>query len=130
ELKDYVTFTGRVDHTRFIKEYAKSSIAVVPSLSDGFGLPAGEAMACRIPLISTTGGALPEVTGDAAKLVPPGDSKALENAIIELLDDPDQREKLANAGYKRILKDFTWENTAIKTVEAYREVIANHNGGL
>ncbi|MCP3901611.1 MAG: glycosyltransferase family 4 protein [Desulfobacteraceae bacterium] len=130
ELKDYVTFTGRVDHTRFIKEYAKSSIAVVPSLYEGFGLPAGEAMACRIPLICTTGGALPEVTGDAAKLVPPGDSKALEDAIIELLDDPEQREKLADAGYKRILKDFTWKNTAIKTVEAYREVIANHNDRL
>ena len=126
-LKDYVTFTGRVDHTRFIKEYAKASIAVVPSLYEGFGLPAGEAMACRVPLICTTGGALPEVTGDAAKLVPPGDSKALENAILELLDDPTERERLANAGYKRILKEFTWENTAIKTVQAYRDVIANYN---
>jgi glycosyltransferase involved in cell wall biosynthesis len=126
-LKNYVTFTGRIGHARFIKEYAKASIAVVPSLYEGFGLPAGEAMACRIPLICTTGGALPEVTGNAAKLVPPGDSKALEKAILELLDDPGQRERLANAGYERILKDFTWENTAIKTVQAYREVIADHN---
>ncbi len=126
-LKDYVTFTGRVDHARFIQEYAKASIAVVPSLYEGFGLPAGEAMACKVPLICTTGGALPEVTGDAAKLVPPGDSKALEKAILELLDDPAQREKLADAGYKRILKQFTWENTAIKTVQAYRDVIASHN---
>ncbi len=126
-LKDFVTFTGRVDHTRFIKEYAKASIAVVPSLYEGFGLPAGEAMACRVPLICTTGGALPEVTGNAAKLVPPGDSKALEKAILELLDDPEQREKLAKAGYERILKHFTWENTAIKTVQAYRDAIAKYN---
>ncbi|MCD4742777.1 MAG: glycosyltransferase family 4 protein, partial [Desulfobacteraceae bacterium] len=128
-LNDYVTFTGRIDHARFIKEYAKASIAVVPSLYEGFGLPAGEAMACRIPLICTTGGALPEVTGDAAKLVPPGDAKALEDALLELLDDPAQRERLAAAGYKRILKEFTWESTAKKTVQAYRDVIAGHNGG-
>jgi MMP alpha-(1->4)-mannosyltransferase len=126
KLKAYVTFTGRIDHARFIQEYAKASIAVVPSLYEGFGLPAGEAMACRVPLICTTGGALPEVTGDAAKLVPPGDSDALEKAILELLGDPVQREKLADAGYKRILKHFTWKNTAEKTVEAYREVIANY----
>ncbi len=127
DLKDHVTFTGRVDQDRFIKEYAKASIAVVPSLYEGFGLPAGEAMACKVPLISTTGGALPEVTGNAAKLVPPGDSKALENAILELLDDPDQREKLASAGYNRILKHFTWENTAKKTVAVYKEAINDHN---
>ncbi len=126
-LKDYVTFTGRIDHARFIKEYAKSSIAIVPSLYEGFGLPAGEAMACRIPLICTTGGALPEVTGTAAKLVPPGDVRAMEQAIGELLDDPEQREKLADAGYRRILKNFTWERTAIKTVETYRESIADFN---
>ncbi len=125
-LKDHVVFTGRIDHTRFIQEYAKASIAIVPSLYEGFGLPAGEAMACRLPLICTTGGALPEVTGNAAKLVPPGDSNALKHAIEELLDDPDQREKLANAGYKRILKEFTWENTALKTVHAYRQTISDH----
>lgn len=127
QLKKHVTFTGRVDHTRFIKEYALASIAVVPSLYEGFGLPAGEAMACKTPLISTTGGALPEVTGNAAKLVPPGDAKALENAILELLDDSDQREQLADAGYKRIIKHFTWENTAIKTIEAYKKAIADFN---
>jgi len=127
QLKEHVTFTGRVDHTRFIKEYALASIAVVPSLYEGFGLPAGEAMACKTPLISTTGGALPEVTGNAAKLVPPGDAKALENAILELLDDSDQREQLADAGYKRIIKHFTWENTAIKTIEAYKKAIADFN---
>ncbi len=127
DLKNHVHFTGRVDHARFIKEYAKASIAVVPSLYEGFGLPAGEAMACRLPLVCTTGGALPEVTGNAAKLVPPGNAQALHNAIVELLDDPDQREKLADAGYKRILKHFTWENTAIKTAQAYKNIIAAYN---
>ncbi|MBU1195308.1 MAG: glycosyltransferase family 4 protein [Proteobacteria bacterium] len=122
-LESYITFTGRIDHDAFVKEYAKASIAVVPSLYEGFGLPVGEAMACRTPVISTTAGALPEVAGDAAKLVPPGNAKALELAILELLDDPAQCEALAERGYQRVLNEFTWEKCAIRTAEAYRDII-------
>jgi len=128
DLTAHVHFTGRIDNERFLKEYSRASIAIVPSLYEGFGLPAGEAMACRIPVISTTGGALPEVTGDAARLVPPKDSKALEMAIDELLDDPKERERLAEAGYKRVLKHFTWEATALKTAQAYRNTIDDYTG--
>ncbi|MBC2702915.1 glycosyltransferase family 4 protein [Desulfobacula sp.] len=127
ELGRHITFTGRIDHEQFVREYAKSSLAVVPSLYEGFGLPVGEAMACRIPVICTTGGALSEVAGDAAKLVPPGDAKALEKAILELLDDPSQCEALAQKGYHRVLKEFTWEKTAIRTVEAYKEIINDYH---
>ncbi|MCP3944214.1 MAG: glycosyltransferase family 4 protein [Desulfobacteraceae bacterium] len=127
DLGSHIEFTGRIDHDRFVKEYAKASIAVVPSLYEGFGLPVGEAMACRIPVISTTGGALPEVAGDAAKLVPPGDAPALEKAIIELLEDPAQREMLAQKGYERVLTEFTWEKTAIKTAQAYRGIIHDYH---
>ncbi len=123
DLAHTIKFTGRIDHEEFVKEYAKASIAVVPSLYEGFGLPVGEAMACRTPVISTTGGALPEVAGDAAKLIPPGDSKALENAILELLDDPAQCEALAEKGYKRVMSEFTWENCARKTVNVYKDII-------
>ena len=127
ELGRHITFTGRIDHEQFVREYAKSSLAVVPSLYEGFGLPVGEAMACRIPVICTTGGALSEVAGDAAKLVPPGDAKALEEAILELLDDPSQCEALAQKGYHRVLEEFTWEKTAIRTVEAYKEIINDYH---
>ncbi len=123
ELVRHIQFTGRIDHDRFVKEYARAELAVVPSLYEGFGLPVGEAMACRVPVICTTGGALPEVAGDAARLVPPGNASALRDAILELLDDPSQREALAEKGYQRVLKEFTWEKTAIRTVEAYREII-------
>jgi len=126
DLKKHVRFTGRLDDKEFLLEYAKASIAVVPSLYEGFGLPVGEAMACGLPVICTTGGALPEVAGDAAKLVPPGDATALARAIFELLENKNQREKLAEAGYRRIMKEFTWETTAIKTVETYRDVIRDH----
>ena len=127
ELGPHIKFTGRIDNTQFVKEYAKAGIAVVPSLYEGFGLPVGEAMACRIPVICTTGGALPEVAGDAAKLIPPADAKAIEKAILELLDDASQREKFAEKGYQRVLKKFTWEKTAIRTAEAYREIINEYH---
>ncbi len=123
---EYVTFTGRIDDEEFAHYYAKTTIAVVPSIYEGFGLPAGEAMACKVPVISTTGGALPEVVGDAGVLVPPGDARALEAAIIDLLDDPDKRARLAEAGYERVKNNFTWHNTAKQVVEVYREAIRAH----
>lgn len=127
QLAPHVRFTGRISNQAFLEEYAKASLAVVPSLYEGFGLPVGEAMACRIPVLTTTGGALPEVAGDAARLVPPGDAAALEKAIEELLDDPAQREALAEKGYQRVINEFTWEKTAIRTVTAYREVIDDYH---
>ena len=126
DLKNHIRFTGRLNDGDFLLEYAKASLAVVPSLYEGFGLPVGEAMACGLPVICTTGGALPEVAGDAAKLVPPGDANSLARAILELLEDKNQRGKLAEAGYNRIIKDFTWETTAMKTVETNRDVIRDY----
>jgi len=127
ELGQHITFNGRIDHKQFVREYAKASIAVIPSLYEGFGLPVGEAMACRIPVICTTGGALPEVAGDATKLVPPANAAALKEAILELMDDPSQCEALARKGYQRVIKEFTWEKTAIKTIEAYKEIINDYH---
>jgi glycosyltransferase involved in cell wall biosynthesis len=123
---DYITFTGRIDDSEFAHYYAKATIAVVPSIYEGFGLPAGEAMACKVPVISTSGGALPEVVGDSGILVNPGDAKALEDAIIDLLDNPAKRLRLAEAGYNRVRKNFTWHNTAKQVVEVYREAIVAH----
>ena len=124
--QEYITFTGRIDDDEFARYYAQTTMAVVPSIYEGFGLPAGEAMACKVPVISTTGGALPEVVGDAGILVPPGDTRALENAIIDLLDNPQKRESLAEAGYKRVKKQFTWHNTAKNVVDVYREALDAH----
>jgi glycosyltransferase involved in cell wall biosynthesis len=122
-LNDVVTFTGRIEEEEFAGYYANSTIAVVPSIYEGFGLPAGEAMACAVPVISTTGGALPEVVGDAGLLVPPADDSALEKAIITLLDNPGMCHKLAKAGYERVIRNFTWENTALATANVYKEAI-------
>ncbi len=122
-IHDYVKFTGRIEHEEFARYYAETTMAVIPSLYEGFGLPAGEAMACGIPVISTAGGALPEVVGDAGILVPPADKWALENAILSLLDDPDKCSRLGQAGRERVKNLFTWHHAAKRTVEVYREVI-------
>lgn len=84
-------------------------------------------MACRVPVISTTGGALPEVVGDAGVLVKPGDARALEKAIVDLLDNPEKRDVLARAGYERVKRHFTWSNTAQDVVNVYREAIGAHS---
>jgi glycosyltransferase involved in cell wall biosynthesis len=121
-----INFTGRIDNGEFVKQYAQATVAVVPSVYEGFGLPVGEAMACAVPVISTTGGALPEVVGDAGILVPPSDHKALGRAIRELLADPNRAAELGQAGYQRVQEQFTWLKAAEKTTAAYREVIDDY----
>jgi len=121
-----ISFTGRIDDREFVQQYARATVAVVPSVYEGFGLPVGEAMACGVPVISTTGGALPEVVGDAGVLVQPANSAALAGAIRELLNNPIRAQKLGMAGYRRVQKHFTWKKAAEKTVAAYREAIDGH----
>ena len=118
-----IHFTGRIDNGEFVRQYARATVAVVPSVYEGFGLPVGEAMACGVPVISTTGGALPEVVGDAGILVPPADHRALARAMGEIFSNPERAGDLGLTGYQRVKKYFTWPKAAEKTVAAYREVI-------
>ncbi|MFH1092010.1 MAG: glycosyltransferase family 4 protein [Pseudomonadota bacterium] len=122
-----ITFTGRIDQEEFLYHYAKCTLAVVPSLYEGFGLPAGEAMASGVPVISTTAGALPEVVGRAGMLIPPADSAALIQAITFLLDHPEKARELSQAGYQRVHQLFTWKRAAEKTVAAYKETIRDYH---
>jgi glycosyltransferase involved in cell wall biosynthesis len=121
-----ITFTGRIADKQFVREYAKATAAVVPSVYEGFGLPVAEAMACAVPVISTTGGALPEVVGNAGLLVPPADHRALANAILTILEQPQLAQKLGRAGYQRVHQHFTWLKAAQKTVAVYREAIRDY----
>jgi glycosyltransferase involved in cell wall biosynthesis len=125
-IGNLITFTGRIANEQFVREYARATAAVVPSVYEGFGLPAGEAMACAVPVISTTGGALPEIIGDAGVLVPPADHQALAGAILKILDQPQLAQKLGQAGYRRVQQQFTWKEAARKTVSVYREAIDAH----
>jgi glycosyltransferase involved in cell wall biosynthesis len=125
-IGDQVHFTGHIEHDEFVRQYARATVAVVPSVYEGFGLPAGEAMACGVPVISTTGGALPEVVGDAGILVPPADPAALRTALVRAMDHPEEATELGRRGQERVHKLFTWRRAAEKTVEVYREAIRDH----
>jgi glycosyltransferase involved in cell wall biosynthesis len=121
-----VRFTGAISHGEFVRHYARAWLAVVPSLYEGFGLPAGEAMACGVPVVSTTGGALPEVVGDAGILVPPANHHALAKAIGSLCTDHHLAQRLGRAGYERVTTHFTWKAAAQKCVDVYRQVINDY----
>ena len=124
-LDGRVNFTGKVGLEELVKHYARAEVAVVPSLYEGFGLPAAEAMACGLPVIATSAGALPEVVEDGKSgiLVPPQDAHALAKAIEQLLSDEQLRRVMGEEGRKRVQTHFTWEQAAKKTLEVYQEVL-------
>ncbi len=122
-LSGMVHFTGRLTHEELAQYYSAAQIAVVPSLYEGFGIPAAEAMACGTPVIATTGGALPEVVGDAGILVPPRSADALAAAIKQLLNDKQARQRMSDAGRKRVKDNFNWQQAARRTLEVYQEVL-------
>jgi glycosyltransferase involved in cell wall biosynthesis len=124
-LEESITFVSGIETHEIVEYYAEASIAVVPSLYEGFGLPAGEAMACCVPVIATDGGALPEVVGDAGIQVPAGDSQALVAAISELLEDKTKRQRFGQLGRQRILDKFCW-NVAARQMTSYYHQVLNY----
>jgi glycosyltransferase involved in cell wall biosynthesis len=121
-----VQFVSGVATERIVELYAECELAVVPSLYEGFSLPAIEAMSCAAPLVTTTGGALPEVTGpsgEAALTVPPNDPSALAGAILAMLAEPELRARLGAAGRARILDRFTWRKTAEGMIDNWYETL-------
>ncbi len=126
-LRDVVRCVSGITDHELACLYGEAEVAVCPSLYEGFSLPTVEAMACGVPVVATTGGALPEVVGqdgETGLLVPPDDPGALAAAIRRLLDDPDLRSRLGAAGRQRVLGTFTWGVTARGTAECYRAVVA------
>ena len=125
-LNQVVEFISGVPDERIVELYATSSVAVVPSLYEGFSLPAIEAMCGGTPLVATTGGALPEVTGPDGQTclsVPPGDPEALAAAMGRVLDDPAMAARIGAAGRERVISRWSWRHTAEQTVEHYRELL-------
>lgn len=125
-LEDAVTFVSGVTDEQIVELYGQAELAVVPSLYEGFSLPAVEAMACGAPLVATTGGALPEVAGVHGRtcfLAEPGDSDSLASVIRAALDDDEARARVGAAGRRRVIDQWSWRHTAARTVEHYRAVI-------
>lgn len=122
-IMDKVEFVGGITDEQITEIYAEATIAVSPSVYEGFGFPCGEAMSCGTPVIATTGGSLPEVVGDAGLIVPHSNPPALAKAIATMLDDKDLRDRLGHEGRERILAQFKWERAAREVTDIYRQTI-------
>ncbi|MGZ6793127.1 MAG: glycosyltransferase family 4 protein [Mycobacteriales bacterium] len=120
-LEDVVRFVTGVSEAELVGVFGSAHVGVVPSLYEGFSLPAIELMSCATPLVATTAGALPEVVGDAAYAVPPGDPEALAAAIRAVMDDPELAASLGAAGRARVMERYTWQSVARQTVQWYRD---------
>ena len=126
-LTDCITHVSGVSDERIVELYAESELAVVPSLYEGFSLPAIEAMSTGICLVATTGGALPEVTGadnDTVLSCPAGDAEALAASIRRGLDNAELRNRVGAAGRARVVERWSWKHCAQLTVDQYREVLS------
>ncbi|MEU2180312.1 glycosyltransferase family 4 protein [Streptomyces thermolilacinus] len=128
-LDGAVRFVKGISDAELVDLVRGAQVACVPSLYEGFSLPAAEAMATGTPLVATTGGAIPEVAGpdgETCLAVPPGDAGALAAALGRLLgpDGADLRARLGAAGRARVLDRFTWARAAQGTADRYREALA------
>lgn len=132
-LEGAVDFVKGISDAELVDLVRSAEVACVPSLYEGFSLPAAEAMATGTPLVATTGGAIPEVAGtdgETCLAVPPGDAGALAAGLSRLLGDAQLRARLGRAGRERVLRHFTWARAAEGTVARYREAIAGPSGRL
>ena len=128
DLGDKVTFTSGLPDEEYARLLASAAIAVIPSRYEGFSLPAVEHMASGTPLIASRAGALPEVTGDAALLVDPGDPEELAAALRTLLEHDAERARLAARGLARVGERFAWPAVAVATAALYRRAINGEIG--
>jgi MMP alpha-(1->4)-mannosyltransferase len=123
-LRDAVRFTGPLPETDLVRLLQSAAVVAIPSLYEGFSLPAIEAMACGTALVTTDAGALPEVVGSRAGVrVRAGDVGELTAALQLVLDSPSFADQLGRAGRRRVLASYTWRSTAERTADWYREVL-------
>ena len=126
-ISDIVHVTSGLSDSELAALFASAEVACIPSLYEGFSLPAVEAMASGTPIVASRVGALPEVLGTdgaCAELVPPADVDALTAALGALLDSPEKRRSLGKAGRARAVNVFSWEAVAAQTVHVYERAIA------
>jgi alpha-1,3-rhamnosyl/mannosyltransferase len=118
---------GHVATDDLVALYSAATVFAYPSLAEGFGLPVVEAMACGAPVLTSNVSSLPEVAGDAARLVDPQDADAIRDTLRNLLEDPEARSDLRRRGFERAAT-FSWERTARETLELYRKLATEGDG--
>ncbi len=121
DLAGHVELTGYVSQARRIDLFARAHLLVLPSLDEGFGLPVLEAMACGVPVVVSSAGSLPEVAGDAATPVAPGDADGFEAAMAALLE-PDVAQDATFRGLARAAS-FSWDTCASQRRTAYAAAV-------
>ncbi len=126
-LSDVITFRSGISEKEIVDLYHSSELAVIPSLYEGFGFGAGEAMACGVPLISTHSGGLKEVVGDAAIKILPSSAGEIEKAVINLFNNPDEMKKLSIRGRQRMEEIFDWKIAASSYESSFKGVIESFN---
>jgi len=126
QLQKRIIIKERLSPEELALEYCQAEVGVVPSLYEGFGLPAAEAMACATPVVSTTAGALPEVVGNdsAGILIPPKDPQAISKMVMHLLFNAELRKEMGARAAARVKKLFTWTECAAGTEQVYRELLS------
>ena len=122
DLVEQVQFAGYVPLDELPLWYGAASVFVYPSLYEGFGLPALEAMACGTPVVVSNTSSLPEVVGDAGAQVDPRNTAELAETLAEILQSSPKRQQMAAAGLKRAAS-FTWDKAAGQIVQVYREAM-------
>nr|MCW2727491.1 glycosyl transferase, group 1 [Aeromicrobium sp.] len=130
-IGDAVRFVNGVSDAELVDLMGSAELACVPSLYEGFSLPTAELMACATPLVVSRAGAIPEVVGpdgECADLVTPGDVEEFKHAIGALLDDPERRARMGEAGRRRVRELFSWRAVAVQVAAAYEDVIADFAG--
>jgi len=122
-LNNAVHFLGRVPSEQLPALYNLATVLAHPAHYEGFGLTPLEAMACGTPVVCSDAGSLPEVTGDAAALVPPEDVESWAASLYQIIANPDLQEEMRRKGLERS-KLFSWEKAARETLETYRKAVA------
>ena len=122
-LLPHIHFKSNLKEDDIVDLYASAELAVIPSLYEGFGFGAGEAMSCGVPLISTLSGGLEDIVKGSCYEIEPGSSVQIENAVIDLFDNEEEMKRVALLGRKRILEKFNWRQAAKGYLAIYEREI-------
>ena len=126
-LEEKIQFHSGISAEEIVNLYHVSTVAVIPSLYEGFGFGAGEAMSCGVPLISTHSGGLRDVVEDCALKIQPESVRDIQEAVIQLFQNPTQRRELSEKGRKRIEEHFDWKIAAQSYLDVFNKVIKSFN---